>query len=34
MKNGKYVEEGVEYWYFNDQLHREDGPACTCHFSA
>jgi hypothetical protein len=28
MKNGQYMEEGVEYWYFNDQLHREEGPAC------
>jgi len=27
MKNGKYMEEGGEFWYFNDVLHREDGPA-------
>ncbi|MBO7803469.1 hypothetical protein [Burkholderia pseudomallei] len=29
MKNGRYQENGIELWYFNDQLHREDGPACV-----
>ena len=28
MKNGRYEEDGLELWYFNDQLHREDAPAC------
>ena len=27
MRNGKYIEDGNEYWYFNDKLHRTDGPA-------
>lgn len=26
-KNGKYIEDGIERWYLNDQVHREDGPA-------
>ena len=29
MKNGRYQEDGLDLWYFNDELHREDGPACT-----
>ena len=29
MKNGRYQEDGIELWYFNDELHREDGPACV-----
>ena len=29
MKDGKYIENGIEYWYFNDNLHRTDGPAIT-----
>ena len=29
MRNGRYQEGGITLWYFNDQLHREDGPACT-----
>ncbi len=28
MKNGHSQEHGAEVWYKNDQLHREDGPAC------
>ena len=28
MKNGLIVDEkGNLYWYLNDELHREDGPA-------
>ena len=28
MKNGLEVgQDGDKYWYFNGQLHREDGPA-------
>ena len=27
MKNGKYIEDGIERWYLNDNLHRTDGPA-------
>jgi hypothetical protein len=27
MKNGSIIEDGNKYWYLNDQLHREDGPA-------
>ena len=27
MKNGRYREDNIEFWYFNDELHREDGPA-------
>ena len=30
MKNGKYIENGIEHWYFNDKLHRTDGPAIIC----
>jgi hypothetical protein len=29
MRNGLYKEDGIDLWYYNDQLHREDGPACT-----
>ena len=29
MKNGRYQEDNIELWYFNDELHREDGPACV-----
>jgi hypothetical protein len=29
MKNGKYIEEGMECWYLNDKRHRTDGPAVT-----
>ena len=29
MKNGKYIENGHEYWYLNEELHRTDGPAIT-----
>lgn len=28
MKNGRFQEDGIELWYFNNELHREDGPAC------
>ena len=27
MKNGMLVEGGTNFWYLNDELHREDGPA-------
>jgi hypothetical protein len=27
MKNGKYEEFTGFFWYLNDELHREDGPA-------
>ena len=28
MKNGLEVDkDGTKWWYFNGQLHREDGPA-------
>jgi len=28
MKNGKYIDsDGSQYWYKDDELHREDGPA-------
>jgi hypothetical protein len=28
MKNGKYIsEDGIEEWYQDGKLHREDGPA-------
>ena len=27
MKNGRYEENGDVYWYKDDVLHREDGPA-------
>lgn len=27
MRNGKYQTENSEYWYKEDVLHREDGPA-------
>ncbi len=27
MKNGMFVEKGVNKWYVNDKLHRLDGPA-------
>ena len=27
MKNGRYEENGVTYWYKDDVFHREDGPA-------
>jgi len=26
----KIVEHGNQYWYVNDKLHREDGPAIIC----
>ena len=25
--DGLHIEKGCKYWYLNDQLHREDGPA-------
>ena len=29
MKNGLEIDQyGNKYWYKNDKLHREDGPAC------
>ena len=28
MKNGLIVNGNIKYWYLNDKLHREDGPAC------
>ncbi len=30
---GKYkieVHNGNKYWYYNNELHREDGPAIEC----
>ena len=27
MKNGRYENIEAVYWYLNNQLHREDGPA-------
>lgn len=28
MKNGLHIDEdGVKFWYLNDSLHNEDGPA-------
>ena len=28
MKNGLIIDkDGTKYWYLNDELHREDGPA-------
>jgi hypothetical protein len=27
MKNGKYTVGLTQYWFENDKLHREDGPA-------
>ena len=27
MKNGRYEAHGISYWYLNNELHREDGPA-------
>lgn len=27
IKNGRYVEYGSVFYYLNDELHREDGPA-------
>jgi hypothetical protein len=27
MKNGRYIENGIEFWYKDDKLHRDDGPA-------
>ena len=30
MKNGRYQEDNIELWYFNDELHRE----AKKHFSA
>ena len=27
MKNGRYKTKDTVGWYFNDKLHREDGPA-------
>ncbi|PKV47903.1 hypothetical protein CLU92_5377 [Janthinobacterium sp. 61] len=27
MKNGRYENVEAVYWYLNNQLHREDGPA-------
>lgn len=27
MKNGKYEEDGTNFWYLNNQYHREDGSA-------
>ena len=33
MKNGKEIDEyGTEYWYKDDALHREDGPAVISPF--
>ena len=26
----KVYEDGTKYWYLNDKLHREDGPAAEC----
>jgi hypothetical protein len=31
MKNGLEIDEyGNKFYYLNDQLHREDGPAAEC----
>ena len=27
MRNGLVVDDGVQRWYKDDKLHREDGPA-------
>jgi hypothetical protein len=27
MKNGRYEEDGLIIWYFNDRVHRIDRPA-------
>ena len=27
MKNGKYIENGIEIWYEESIIHREEGPA-------
>ena len=27
MKNGRYEAHGISYWYLNNELHIEDGPA-------
>ena len=31
MKTGKYIEDGIEYWYLNGKRHRTDGPAIIYH---
>jgi hypothetical protein len=31
MKNGLIIDEhGSKFWYVNNKLHREDGPAIEC----
>lgn len=27
MKNGKYIENGIQHWYIDDKLYRTDGSA-------
>jgi hypothetical protein len=31
QKEGMYLENGITYYYHNDKLHREDGPAKISH---
>lgn len=29
IKDGRYLDDGAEYWFKNGQLHRVDGPAIS-----